>query len=845
MTSYKIQQLSEIISAEIIGNPIGNVEQIYFDSRAIYQPKNAIFFAFSEMGNDGHSYLEDAYKKGVRQFVISKEIEFKTDSVYLKVGSTVKALQNWAKFHRQKFNFPIIGITGSNGKTIVKEWLNQLLWQDFSIVRSPKSYNSQIGVPLSVLQINAEHNLGIFEAGISLKNEMQQLEEIIQPEIGVLTHIGSAHLENFGSKEELIGEKLKLFQNVKKLIYNSEKELIKNKIQQTFPQNQFEFYSFGKNENDTIQILSISDEKSGKQIEINWNSKTYQFQIPFHDDASVENILTVLTTIVALNDCHSERSDSEVEESLDSSIRRNDKDLDLEKYLPKTANLLPIEMRLEIKEAIRDSILINDTFNSDLHSVKVALDVLAQQPFPRKSLVLTDVLQSNLEENELYKKVAELVNNYQINDLVLIGEFIPKHKNLFKTEARTFASTDEFLKTLSIQNVHNEAILLKGARPFKLEKISAFLEKKSHDTVLEINLQALTDNVKFFRNQLNPNTKLMAMIKANSYGAGSFEIAQTLEHQNIDYLGAAYADEGAELRKAGITLPIMVMNPEQSSYSTIIEFQLEPEIYSLRVLELFIQTLKEKSITEAYPIHLKVDTGMNRLGFRPEQLDELIQYLKTEKSVKIQSIFTHLATADVPEEKEFAFHQLKIFDESYTKISSELNLKPIKHALNSPGIIHFNENQYDMVRLGIGMYGISDDDSTQKQLKNVITFKTVISRISEIEAGETVSYGRRFKAEKKTKIATLPVGYADGIRRSLGYGTGNVSINNQIAPIVGTICMDMLMVDVSDINCKEGDEVILFGENPSIKSVAEKVGTIPYEILTSISARVKRVYYKE
>lgn len=820
MTSYKIQELAEIISAELIGNPIGNVEQIYFDSRAIYQPKNAVFFAFSELGNDGHSYIEDAYKKGIRQFVISKEIEFKADAVYLKVDSTVKALQNWAKSHRNKFNLPVIGITGSNGKTIIKEWLNQLLWLDFSIVRSPKSYNSQIGVPLSILQINAEHNLGIFEAGISLKNEMPQLEEIIQPEIGVLTHIGSAHLENFGSKEELIDEKLKLFQNVKKLIYNSDKELIKNKIQQTFPKNQFEFYAFGKNENDTIKILSISDEKSGKQIEINWNSKTYKFQIPFHDDASVENILTVLTTIAALN-------------------------LDLEKYLPKTANLLPIEMRLEIKEAIRESILINDTFNSDLHSVKVALNVLAQQPFPRKSLVLTDVLQSNLEENELYKKVAELVNNYQINDLVLIGDFIPKHKNLFKTEARTFATTDEFLKTLSVQNVHNEAILLKGARPFKLEKISAFLEKKSHDTVLDINLQALIENVKFFRNQLKPTTKLMAMIKANSYGAGSFEIAQTLEHQNVDYLGAAYADEGAELRKAGITLPIMVMNPEQSSYSTIIEFQLEPEIYSLRVLELFIQTLKEKSITEAYPIHLKVDTGMNRLGFRPEQLDELIQYLQSEKSVKIQSIFTHLATADVPEEKEFALEQLKIFDETYAKISSELNIQPIKHALNSPGIIHFNENQYDMVRLGIGMYGISDDELVQKQLKNVITFKTVISRISEIEAGETVSYGRRFKADKKTKIATLPVGYADGIRRSLGYGIGEVLIQNQLAPIVGTICMDMLMVDVSEINCKEGDEVILFGENPSIKSVAEKVGTIPYEILTSISARVKRVYYKE
>lgn len=818
MNNYSIQDLAEIISAEFIGNSVGKVEQVYFDSRTIYQPKNAIFFAFSEFGKDGHIYIEDAYKKGIRQFVISKEVEFKEDAVYLKVSSAVKALQQWAEFHRNKFDIPVIGITGSNGKTIVKEWLHQLLWKDFSIVRSPKSYNSQIGAPLSILQMKPENNLGIFEAGISYPQEMETLEKIIRPNIGVLTHMSSAHLENFESKDQLIHEKIKLFKDSKKIIYNSENELVDKTVKNKF--EWVEKFTFGKNENDTVQIISINEVKTGKEIHIRYNSNEHSFKIPFHDDASVENILTVLTTICALG-------------------------LHLEKYLPETQNLLPIEMRLEIKEAIRDSVVINDSFNSDLHSVKVALDVLAQQPFLRKSLILTDVLQSSLNKDELYKKVAELVNHHKIDDLVLIGEFIPKYKNLFQTEARVFASTDDFLKTLSVQNVHNEAILLKGARLFELEKISAFLEKKSHDTVLEINLQALTDNVKAFRSKLNPKTKLMAMIKANSYGAGSFEVAQTLEHQKVDYLGVAYADEGAELRKAGITLPIMVMNPEQSSYATIIDFQLEPEIYSLRVLDLFVQTLKEKSITEPYPVHIKIDTGMNRLGFRPEQLDELIQNLKEEKSIKIKSIFTHLATADVPEEKEFALQQLQLFDECYFKISSELNIQPIKHALNSPGIIHFNDHQYDMVRLGIGMYGISDDNSFEKQLKNVITFKTVISRITEIEPGETVSYGRRFKADRKTKIATLPVGYADGLRRSLGNGIGQVNVNGNLVPIIGTVCMDMLMVDVTEINCKEGDEVILFGENPSINDLAEKSGTIPYEILTSISARVKRVYFRE
>lgn len=814
MKPYKINHLAEIISAEILGNPEGQVNEIYFDSRTIFQPQQGVFFALNELGN---KYLQDAYKKGIRVFVVSKISEPEEDAVYLEVDSPLKALQIWAKYHRQNFQLPILGITGSNGKTIVKEWLNQLLWDDYSIVRSPKSYNSQIGVPYSILQINDEHNLGIFEAGISKRNEMEVLESIIQPEIGILTHLGSAHLENFSSKSEIKTEKLKLFQNLKSIVYNSECISIEE-LQALNPKAKL--FSFGRLESDHIIIKEIKDVPSGKSIQIQHQEKNLEFQIPFHDNASVENILTVLTSILALGK-------------------------NLEDYLEKCKSLLPIEMRLEIKEAIRDSILINDTFNSDLHSVKVALDVLAQQPLPRKSLVLTDVLQSNLNKDELYKKVAELVNNYQIDDLVLIGEFIPKYKDLFRTEARTFETTDAFLKTLLVQNVHNEAILLKGARPFQLEKISAFLEKKSHDTVMEINLQALIDNVKFFKSKLKPHTKMMAMIKANSYGTGSFEIAQTLEHQKIDYLGAAFADEGVELRKAGITLPIMVMNPEQSSYSSIIDFKLEPEIYSSRVLDLFVQTLKEKSITEAYPIHLKMDTGMNRLGFRPEQIQDLIDVLESEKSVKVQSIFTHLATADMPEEKEYVFHQFKLFDEAYEKISTQLNIKPIKHAINSPGIIHYPEHQYDMVRLGIGMYGISDDDKVQKQLKNVVTFKTVISRISEIETGETVSYGRRFKASTKTKIATLPVGYADGVRRSLGYGVGKVSINGQIAPIIGTICMDMLMVDVSEISCKEGDSVILFGENPSISEVAETMGTIPYEVLTSISSRVKRVYYRE
>lgn len=818
MNSYRVEELAEIISADIIGNPTGLVEEVYFDSRNLFQPINGVFFAFDEFQQNGSKYISDAYEKGIRVFVTSKVEDTEIDAVYLKVDSPLKALQEWGRYHRTQFRLNVIAITGSNGKTIVKEWLNQLLWEDFSIVRSPKSYNSQIGVPLSVLRITAERNLGLFEAGISLPNEMQSLEGIIQPKIGVLTHIGSAHLENFSSKEELIKEKLKLFKNVESIVFNADDELVKDLIIEEFSDRKL--FSFGNGNDNVIQLKSISNTDLGRTVNILFENQNLNFTIPFKDSASIENVLTTLTTIAAL-------------------------DLDVRKFLPKTSNLLPVEMRLEIKEAIRDSILINDTFNSDLHSVKVALDVLAQQPFPHKSLVLTDILQSNLEPDKLYRKVADLVNNYPINDLILIGDTLPKYRDWFKADARTFRTTDAFFKTLSVQNVNNEAILLKGSRPFQLEKISAFLEKKSHDTVLEINLQALIDNIKVFKNKLKPKTKMMAMIKANSYGTGSFEIAQTLEHHKIDYLGAAYADEGVELRKAGINLPILVMNPEQSSYGPIIDFKLEPEIYSLRVLKMFIKKLKEKSFTNPYPIHIKFDSGMNRLGFRKEELQELVEFLKEEKSVRIRSIFTHLATADLPSERKFALEQLERFDKAYEFISSELSIRPIKHALNSSGITHFSEYQYDMVRIGIGMYGISDDEVTQKQLKHVSTFKTLISQISTIEKGESVSYGRNFKAEKTTRIATIPVGYADGIRRAFGNGVGKMRVNGHLVPVVGTICMDMMMLDVTEIDCEEGDEVIIFGKNLSIVELAKQIDTIPYEILTSISSRVKRIYYRE
>lgn len=821
MKSYKLQSIAEIVSGQLIGDNQTPIEQIFFDSRLIVHPINGIFFALSGNQKDGHTYIADAYHKGIRTFAVQHPITQYNDINQIIVDNPLQALQNWARFHRQQFNIPVIGITGSNGKTIVKEWLNQLLWKNFNISRSPKSYNSQFGAAISILQLNQENDLGIFEAGISMPNEMEKLEEIIQPTIGVLTKIGNAHLENFKDEEQLIREKLKLFTNVDKLVYNIENEQLHQIISDDDHLSKIDKITYGYTDSALVQIKEIIQEETNTKISILHNQEVFTFSIPFQDDASIKNSLICLTTLIGLN-------------------------IDYKLYKNNFLELLPIEMRLEIKEAINNSIIINDSFNSDLNSLKIGLNVLNQQTKERKTLVLTDILQSNLTNEELYQKTADLVNPYQFTEIVLIGDEISNYKELFQSYVRSFKTTEEFLEQFKIQNVYDEAILLKGARPFQLEKISEELETRSHDTVLEINLQNLIENIKTYRSLLKPSTKMMCMVKANSYGVGSFEVANVLENYGVDYLGVAIADEGKELRKAGISLPIIVMNPEQSSYSTVIDYQLEPEIYSFRVLDLFVKKLKEKQISKPYPIHIKLETGMNRLGFHEQDLEQLISTLKQTPQVYVQSIFTHLATADMEEEQDYVNFQFERFNHGYQTLAEGLNIQPIKHCLNSPGIVAYNNHQYDMVRLGIGMYGYSEySDFMEKRLKPVVQFKTVISQISELKVGETVSYGRRFKAERPSRIATLPVGYADGIRRSLGYGKGKVGINGKLAPITGTICMDMMMIDVTDIDCKEGDEVIIFGSYPTLADYTKDLETIPYEVLTSIAQRVNRVYYKE
>ncbi len=810
-----IKNIVPILHAQWFGkHPNTLIENIAIDSRSLQNGAQTLFFAIVGPNNDAHIYIEELLQKGVRNFVVTHFPEtFEDQANFLVVKNTLDALQLFAAHHRDLFDFPIIGITGSNGKTIVKEWLNFLLSPDYNIIRSPKSYNSQVGVPLSVIAINAQHNLGIFEAGISTVDEMEKLESILKPTIGILTNIGSAHDEGFSNIGEKMKEKLKLFYHSKILIYN------KNKSIDAFLNPKLKTFSWScKDEEADVYIVkkSILDKTL---LKIRQAESTFEIKIPFQDDASVENAIQCIMTLLYF------KYDPKVIES-------------------RVELLFPVEMRLKVKNGINNTTLIDDSYSSDFQSLKIALDFLeSQKQYKKKSLILSDIFQSGLSNEELYSKVSQLIISNKIQRVIGIGETISKFKNKF-LNCITFPDTEAFINHIESLNFGNETILIKGARTFNFEKIVLALEEKTHETVLEINLNAISHNLNFFKSKLKPKTKMMVMVKAFGYGNGGFEIAKLLEHHKVDYLGVAFADEGISLKNDGIKLPIMVLNPESTSFAAIIQHQLEPEIYSLKGLNAFLKIAEQKRLKN-YPIHIKLDTGMHRLGFEEAHFPELIARLNGNKTVQVKSILSHMATSDNLEHHEFALEQIALFEKWSSQLIAGLKIKPIRHLLNTSGISNYPKAQYDMVRLGIGLYGISNDPEEQHNLVNVGTLKSIISQIRTIDSGESVGYGRRFVAKKTMNIATVPIGYADGISRHWGNGVGFVTIHEQKAMIVGSICMDMLMVDVTEIHCLEGDPVVIFGENPTVIQIAEKLQTIPYEILTSISQRVKRIFYRE
>ncbi|MBQ7532722.1 MAG: bifunctional UDP-N-acetylmuramoyl-tripeptide:D-alanyl-D-alanine ligase/alanine racemase [Bacteroidales bacterium] len=835
---YTIKRIASIIGGEVVGNQSDTiiVEDILFDSRLLIDAENTLFFALNSGRNDGHKYIKDLYEKGVKAFVIScKNVEnLYPDAAFVVVDDTFVALQTLAAYHRTQFDIPVVGITGSNGKTVVKEWLYQILSPSMSVCRSPKSYNSQIGVPLSVWQMNHTHDIAIFEAGISRPGEMEKLRDIIKPTIGVFTNIGAAHGKNFENVGQKIEEKLKLFAETNKLVYCSDNIEISSAITNA----QIPAFSWSKTDKNADLFVSEINITDKTNIFAIYQNKKLNITIPFIDNASIENAINCWCVALLLN-------------------------VPNEQIAERMAHLEAVEMRMELKAGVRNCLIINDSYNNDRNALAIALDFMNAQHHDNKVLILSDILQSEQKEEDLYKDIAQLIENKGVDTFIGIGPAISKNmdkaclvptgQDVSSSKDKAcliqyfYKSTSDFLNNHPMKLFENQIVLLKGARSFEFERIMKVLQQKSHETVLEINLDNLIKNLNYYRGKLKKETKMMVMVKAFAYGSGNYEVSNALAFHHVDYLTVAYADEGVDLRNRGIKLPIMVMTPETNTFDTIILNDLEPDIYSFRCLSQLEDAINQldRPLGKPVGIHIKVDTGMHRLGFLPEEIDTLIERVKANPSLRIMSVFSHFATSDMPEEDGFVKHQIEQFELMSSKMVAAFPYKIMRHLLNTAGITRFTEYQYDMVRLGIGVYGVAVVDEDRGKLHNVMSLKSTIKQIKEYGPGETIGYGRHGKITKPSRIAVIPIGYADGLRRQLGNGKACFWVNGKPAPIIGNICMDLTMIDVTGIDCQEDDTAVLFDDNHPIEIIAEACDTIPYEIMTRISQRVKRIYVKE
>lgn len=819
---YNTASLKDILDAEWLQRGLlGQIHEILTDSRNLHDGVGTLFFAIPGLHHNGHDYIEILYSAGVRHFVVSQEIENQNlfrDANLFKVDNTIEALQRIALHHRKLFHLPVIGITGSNGKTIIKEWLFQLLHQDYNICRSPKSYNSQIGVPLSIWQLKAQHDLGVFEAGISQVGEMENLASLILPSIGVFANIGQAHSEGFDSMQQKVKEKLKLFKEVEKLIYCKDHEIIdKAVIEQSIPA-----YTWGKNRNANVCVKSIEQEAFRTTITATTDGKEEKVTIPFTDDASIENAMHCWCLLKLM-------------------------EYPLEKITQRLLGLEQVSMRLETRPGINQCILVNDSYNADLDGLEAALEFTNRQfPNQAKAVILSDILQSGRTNEQLYQIVAGLLKKYRFQKVTAIGRGIKQMASMLDADIhwKQFDTTEDFLSQQQHRRFQSAVILIKGARVFGFERIALRLSQKVHQTQLEVDINALIHNIRVYQKYIKPTTRMMIMVKAAAYGSGSMEIARALAFHKVDYLAVAYADEGIELREGGIDLPILVLNPEEAVFDSILRYELEPEIYSIRLLRAFANFTR--SLHKQVPIHLKLDTGMHRLGFALSDIDELINILHGNAQLKVTSVFSHLAGSESAEHDAYTHQQYQQYHDMYEQIALSLKYRPIQHILNSSGILRFPQYQMDMVRLGIGAYGVDGGGMIQKELQNVLTLSARISQIKDIEAANSVGYSRKGRVEQATRIATLSIGYADGLPRRCGNGRFSVLIRGKKAPIIGNICMDMCMVDLTNIpNAEEGDQAIIFGEGWSVQHLAAALDTIPYEVFAQIAPRVRRIYIQE
>lgn len=839
--TYSIEKAATLIGARRYGKAETTIGWLLTDSRSLCFPEQTLFFALRTRRNDGHRYIPELYQRGVRSFVVDSLPPSPNDNQtltweslaeaypqanFLRVPSSLAALQRLAERHRDEFSIPIVGITGSNGKTMVKEWLYQLLLPSLKVTRSPRSYNSQIGVPLSVWLLNEQTKIGLFEAGISEPGEMEALHDIIQPTIGVFTSLGNAHQENFRSLEEKCMEKLQLFHGTKAIVYPSDDDTVSRCVRRSGYQGE----RIGWSRMDERSEMYVQDVKecndSSVQVTYIYKGTRGEYMIPFIDEASIENSITCAATALYIG-------------------------LTPEELAERMPQLEPIAMRLEVKQGQRGLILVNDSYNSDINSLDIALDFVSRRAEKTGSrgetLILSDIFQSGESPRTLYKEVSDLCVKRGINKFIGIGTEIQEQADVIAVKEKCFfRDVEQFVKGDTFRQLHDEVILLKGSRRFGFERISELLEQKVHETILEVNLQAVVDNLNHFRSFMKPETKIVCMIKADAYGAGAIEIAKTLQEHRVDYLAVAVADEGVALRNAGITANIMVMNPEMSSFKTLYDYDLEPEVYSFRLLDALVLAARREGIT-GWPVHIKLDTGMHRLGFDPQNdIEELVDRLRHQSAIIPRSVFSHFVGSDSDDFNEFSAHQFAIFDEGSQRLQAAFSHKILRHIDNSAGIEHFPERQLDMCRLGIGLYGVEPYLTTQpSKLKTVSTLKTTILQKRNVKAGDSIGYSRRTILDRDSVIAAIPIGYADGLNRLLGNRKGYCLVNGQKAPYVGNICMDVAMIDVTDVRCEEGDMVEIFGTNLPVTVLSDIIQTIPYEVLTSVSNRVKRIYFQD
>jgi len=819
LSSLSIAQLEKITGGKALGKEFfGVITQITIDSRQIIRAEQCLFVALRGAKADGADFIPTLISEGIRIFLVHEDwpinLELSDKATFVQVADTRGALQKIAAYQRDQFFKPVVGITGSNGKTIIKEWLGQVLSESFTVAKSPKSYNSQVGVPLSIFGIQTYHQVALLEAGVSKKGEMAHLSQMIRPDLGVFTNIGTAHEEGFKSVEEKIREKLQLFSETKLLIYCKDQPLVRKEIEETYPEDQL--ISWSADTGADFVVSAKRQDSQTKIILIKRDLNTFTFHVPFTDFASVENITHVIIAALTLG-----QEIPSIQEGLN--------------------HLKPVDMRLTLKPGLNDSLLIDDTYNNDIAGLKVALEFLSQQrPKRKKVLILSDLLQQGVPE-KIYSEVAELINSYGLDQIIGVGNDINRLAKFFPNQFKNFLSTELLLQSLDPDSFQNDLILITGARPFTFERVVNKLQQRIHGTTLEINLNSLTHNFNFYKRLVKPETKMMVMVKAFAYGGGAAEIANHLQTMGADYLAVAFSDEGVTLRKQGIRLPIMVLNPVEESFDLLREYDLQPVVFSPEFFRKLGNYARNHEIQVS--IHLDIDTGMHRLGFEKQHLEELKGLINAFPELKIASLYTHLVGADEEEHEEFSLDQLRLFTDMKAELDAILDYKPLVHALNSAGIVRYPDFQMDMVRLGIGLYGVEVTGKFDTNLKSVSTLKTTISQVKTLPPGATIGYSRKGKLPKGGKIATLAIGYADGYDRRFSQGKGYVLINGKKASVIGNVCMDMTMVDVSDIDAKAGDEAVIYGEQISLKELADQIGTIPYELLTNISTRVKRVYY--